>query len=82
VTVVQAGAAPTSADTVSGSISQLEGSCPAIRFVVGGRAVQATTGTTFINGACSSLANGRNVTVEGVADTDGTITATSIRRTD
>jgi len=79
VTVDQAAAAATPT-SVSGELSQLQGTCPSITFVVAGRNVRTTATTSFQNGSCGSLTNGRAVQVEGVEDPDGTIAATRVTR--
>jgi hypothetical protein len=79
VDVSQEAAAPTTA-TVDGVISALQGSCPALTFVVDSRTVHTTSSTDFQGGACASIADGDDVTVEGVVESDNSITATSVRK--
>jgi hypothetical protein len=72
-------------DEVEGMIFALAGtaSCPALTFKVGSTLATATTvntnaSTTFNGVACTALADGARVEVEGTKQADGSITAASI----
>jgi hypothetical protein len=72
-------------DEVDGTIFALAGtgSCPALTFKVGSTLATATTvntntSTTFNGVACTALANGARVEVEGTKQADGSITAASV----
>lgn len=72
-------------DEVEGMIFALAGTatCPALTFKVGSTLATATTvntsGSTTFNGvACTALANGARVEVEGTKQADGSITAASV----
>ena len=65
--------------TVTGEVSDLQGDCPTLTFVVGGRRVRTDAATEF-NMGCGGLKNGREVSVEGSVQIDGTILATRVRR--
>ncbi len=80
VDVNQEGAAPPPPETVTGAVSSLDGTCPTLTFVVSGRTVHTTSATDFQGGSCNALADGNDVTVEGVEETDNSITATVVRR--
>jgi hypothetical protein len=76
VTVDQAPAQATT--TVTGKVSGLLGVCPVLTFVVDGRTVVTVAATEF-NKQCDDLKNGRDVSVEGSVQIDGTILATLVR---
>jgi len=63
---------------VSGTLSAFSGQCPNVSFTVGTTQVLATASTVYPDGKCKDLRNGRNVTVTGVAQTDGRLLATII----
>jgi hypothetical protein len=65
---------------IDGRMSQLQGSCPTVRFVVRGEQVRTTPATDFRKMDCGDLRNGWNVDVRGVVENDGTILATRIDR--
>ena len=72
-------------DEVEGMIFALAGTgpCPALTFKVGSTLATATTvntnsSTTFNGVACTALANGARVEVEGTKQADGSITAASV----
>lgn len=54
------------------------GSCPGVTFSVGGRAVSASSATSFRRGPCEHLENGTWVEVNGLRQGDGTILADKI----
>jgi len=65
--------------TVTGKVSDLQGECPTLTFVVDGRRVRTDAATEFDMG-CGGLKNGRKVSVEGSVQSDGSILATHILR--
>jgi len=65
--------------TVTGEVSDLQGECPTLAFVVDGRRVRTDAATEF-NMGCGGLKNGRKVSVEGSVQSDGSILATHILR--
>jgi hypothetical protein len=65
--------------TVTGEVSDLQGECPTLTFVVDGRRVRTDAATDFKMG-CGGVKNGRKVSVQGSVQIDGTILATHILR--
>jgi hypothetical protein len=65
----------------SGSIAALHGSCPSITFALGGSVVSTSSVTVFDGRACSQLADGTAVRVDGYKQGDGSIAATSVSQT-
>ncbi len=63
---------------VSGTISALAGTCPAITMTVNGTAIAATAGTRFVGATCAQLANGLRVIVEASRTAGGAVTARRI----
>lgn len=61
-----------------GAVSGLSGTCPAITFTLNAITIRATSATEFKEGACTSIANGDIVEVEGVRQTDGSVLAKKI----
>ena len=72
------------ADELSGAISGLTATtgCPAVTFVIGTTTVKTSTATDFKGVACTALANGAVVEVEGALQTDGSILATKVEAED
>lgn len=66
--------------SLQGVVSNLEGDCPSVRFVVEGRRV-ATTGSTNFDRRCRDLDNGDTVRVIGVTQPDGTVAASAVEIT-
>jgi hypothetical protein len=56
-------------------VTSLAGACPNVTYVIQGRTVVTTSATDFQNGSCSSVKAGRDVQVQGVELSDGTIRA-------
>ena len=79
VAISQSGA-PLGPPTVSGVISSLQGQCPTLTFVVNARTVRTTSSTDFRAGSCNTIDDGDDVTVEGIVETDNSITATWVRK--
>jgi hypothetical protein len=64
---------------MSGSISGLAGTCPALTFVINGTTIKTSTTTSFKGGMCSALKNGTKVSVKGTRTTPtGPIMATTV----
>jgi hypothetical protein len=64
---------------VSGIVSELSGSCPALRFSLGGSVVITNSQTAFKGGNCSRVKNGLKVEVTGSPQPDSTIRAAVVR---
>jgi hypothetical protein len=75
VTVDQAAGPETT--TITGKVSNLQGVCPILTFVVGGRTVLTLAATEFSKD-CGGLKNKQEVSVEGSVQIDGTILATRV----
>jgi hypothetical protein len=67
--------------SLSGTVSALAGTCPLLQFSVSGRTVKTGLDTTYSRGRCGDLSNRDTVTVDGLLQADGTVTAQSIRIT-
>jgi hypothetical protein len=63
---------------VLGAVQGLSGTCPNLRFSVGGQPVSTDDGTDFDDGECSDLKNGTHVEVEGEHGTDGVLLADDV----
>jgi hypothetical protein len=64
---------------MSGAISGLTGTCPALTFVINGTTIKTSTGTSFKGSMCSALKNGAKVSVKGTRTTPtGPIMATTV----
>jgi hypothetical protein len=62
---------------VEGTVSALEGTCPALTFTVGTRVVRTGSVTVFED-RCSDVRNGVRVEVKGTRMNDGTFTAARV----
>ena len=60
-----------------GTVSGLNGTCPAIAFRLGDAMIVTDNATRF-DGRCSAVQNGRRVEVEGVRMSDGRVRATEV----
>jgi hypothetical protein len=76
--VVEADGNPVQQVEIEGSIATLQGSCPAVTFSIRSTAISTTATTTFAGRTCSQLANGVTVTVDGLRQTSGAITAARV----
>ena len=65
---------------IEGSLGGLQGTCPAVRFVVNGFSIVTSASTTFEGGACSALKSGNKVDIKGLKQSDGSIAATRVKR--
>jgi hypothetical protein len=63
---------------IEGSISALQGSCPAVTFSIRSTAISTTDTTTFVGQTCGQLANGVSVIVDGNRQDGGAIVATRV----
>lgn len=73
------GPAPGDTLELSGEISGIEGTCPTIRFALGGRTVFTTAATVYESRACQSTQNGLAATITGTLMEDGSVRADRIR---
>lgn len=64
------------------NVQAVAGTCPALTLTVAGVRVVTNSSTEFLNGACSTIRTGTKVHVEGYQESDGSVTATSIRITE
>jgi len=78
-TTVKAEKAEAPVSEVKGTLSLLNGACPAISFMAGTTKVATAATTRFKDGTCAAIRNGDKVEVEGVRQTDGTILATTVK---
>jgi hypothetical protein len=69
---------PDTAVTVEGRVSELEGSCPSLRFVVNGSSIVTDAETRFTRGNCRRVENGLDVLVEGKRMSNGSVRASKI----
>jgi hypothetical protein len=76
-TVHQAGSAPVQV-TLTGVVSDLGGTCPAVTFVVDRTRVTTTASTTFQRGNCRHVENGLSVQVTGLRQADGSVQAQTV----
>ena len=66
---------------VKGSVSNLAGTCPDLRFMVGTRPVKTSIFTSFDDVSCMRVQNTMRVEVKGVVDpADGMVAATRVER--
>jgi hypothetical protein len=63
---------------LSGTVSALSGSCPALTFTIGASAVYTTPDTDFSKGKCSDMANGVDVDIKGMLMSDGRVRADKV----
>jgi len=61
-----------------GTISMIAGKCPTISFHAAAYNVTTDSSTAYGKGACSSLNNGKTVSVQGLIQPNGSVGATSI----
>lgn len=68
--------------SLSGTVSGLSGSCPSVRFTVGGRDVVTDGSTDFARGdRCRDLSNRDTIRMSGLTQTTGAVLATDIEIT-
>ena len=63
---------------ISGAVSRVTGSCPAVRFLLGRVIVQTDRGTAFVGGTCATLASGVAAVVKGSRQPDGSLAALAV----
>ena len=63
---------------VEGTVAELSGTCPSVRFKVGAQVVATAASTKFEDGACADVKNGRRVEVEGTLQGDGALLAREV----
>ena len=61
-----------------GTVSNVDGSCPALRFSLSGSTVTTDRDTRYSRGKCDDLSDGDTVTVDGMRQADGIVTAEGI----
>jgi hypothetical protein len=66
---------------VTGAVSGLTGTCPALTFTVRNTRV-TTNGTTFFDDGCADVQNGTTVEVKGVRESGNAIVAVKVERED
>lgn len=66
------------APTLTGNITAVTGSCPAVSLTVGAQTIAVDATTTITGGACTDLLVGRTVTIVIVTQPDGSLTASAI----
>jgi hypothetical protein len=62
---------------LEGQVSGLTGTCPSLTFRISGTTV-ATIASTMIDGGCAKVVNGAAVLVNGVRQSDGSVTASDV----
>jgi hypothetical protein len=67
---------------VSGAVSGLTGTCPAITFTVRATTIRTNSATRFDDGSCVQIANGTRVEAKGARQPDGSILATKVELDD
>jgi hypothetical protein len=65
---------------IEGSLGGLKGTCPVVTFGVNGFSIITTASTTFEGAACAALKSGDKITVKGLRQADGTVTATRVKK--
>jgi hypothetical protein len=65
---------------IQGSVGGLKGSCPSVTFGVNGYSVATNGSTTFSGVTCATLKNGDKVTVNGVTQSNGSVLATTVKK--
>ncbi len=72
------GTLPTASSVITGTVSALAGSCPAVSFTLEGKKIVASTATKYSGGTCADVKNGARLTIGGTAQTGGTVLATGV----
>ena len=73
------GGAAASTVTLPGLVSQLNGKCPNVKFILGSAKVEASAKTTYPTGSCETLVFAQRVDVTGSLNKT-TLTASSIKQ--
>ncbi len=63
---------------IEGTVAQVEGTCPKLRFKIGDTKVVTREKTAYDDGPCGDVANARQVEARGTLSADGTLTACKI----
>jgi len=63
---------------VSGTVARVSGTCPALRFLVGGVTVDTDRATVFSPGTCANVVSGAGVVVIGTRSAANTMAASSV----
>ena len=59
-------------------MSALSGKCPTVLFRIGSTSISANSLTVFPDGKCKDLSNGKQISVTGTLQVDGSALATLI----
>ena len=65
---------------IEGSAGGVSGSCPVLSFGINGYTIRTNAATTFQGITCETMKSGTKVTVKGIAQADGSVLATSVKR--
>jgi hypothetical protein len=63
---------------LNGKIFNVSGSCPNLRFRVDNQTVTTDSGTEYDEGRCSDVRNGKDISVRGFRQSDGTVKAVRV----
>jgi hypothetical protein len=63
---------------LSGAMSALSGKCPTVSFRVGSTLISVNGQTSYSDGKCKDLSNGKQVSLTGTLQVDGSALATLI----
>lgn len=63
---------------ITGTVANLAGACPELRFTLGAQPVLSDARTEFDDGACPEVRDGERVKVEGIVGADGILVATEL----
>ena len=66
---------------LTGTVSNLTGTCPTLTFTMNGTTVRTNSATDF-DVTCGQIANGTRIEVEGARQFDGSLLATEVERDD
>jgi len=65
---------------IEGSVGGLKGTCPSVTFGINGYSIATNASTSFDGSACAALKNGDKVKVNGTRQSDGSVLATSVKK--
>jgi hypothetical protein len=65
--------------TLSGTVSDVAGTCPERTFKFGSTAVAVNRSTIFVQGSCDTIQSGLTLEVKGLRRPDGTVLATQVK---
>jgi hypothetical protein len=63
----------------SGTVSAVDGGCPAVTLTVAGKKVTTSGATEFAKAACGDIKIGATVEVKGTAQADGSVAASRVQ---